>query len=75
MTIENGHFRSDGKTIEPCCVILKYEINCHFKIRPQNKDEFRIWLIDDINTPIFKIRCCPFCGAKLEYVEELEASQ
>jgi len=80
MTIEDGHFRTDGKTIEPCCVDMEsMEIfgwqgvddwpNRYFTFidgKPY------LWMSDG---DCYPLRSCPCCGAKLEYVKKLEASQ
>ena len=76
MTIEDRHFRTDGKTIEPCCnkmySSMEYEEivadspydYCYF-----TRTVGRATRRDNI------CKYCPWCGAKLEYVEKLEASE
>lgn len=76
MTIEDGRFRTDGKTIEPCCIDMKFFI-CS-KISPNPYDDsttdptYYIHELFNRNAPILVGSYCPFCGKKLEYVEELK---
>jgi hypothetical protein len=78
MTIEDGHFRTNGKTIEPCCVDMRFFI--HARISPNEYDGTSVPTYDihealNRNAPILAGSYCPSCGAKLEYVKKLEASQ
>ena len=82
MTIEDGHFRTDGCDLEPCCW------ECDMYVNGNGSDEgvwipslngtkdtyfVKIWIQQPgIVTERDYISFCPFCGAKLEYVEELK---
>lgn len=76
MTIVDGRFRTDGKTIEPCCMDMKFFI--HAKISPNPYDGSTTDPSYDVhepfnrNAPILAGSFCPCCGTKLEYVEELK---
>lgn len=79
MTIEDGHFRTDGKEIEPCCRICKKYVPTMFFRVPitsvkQEKCLFILWsnVVQSFDKNLTE---CPWCGAKLEYVEKLEDSQ
>ena len=73
MTIEDGHFRTDGETIEPCCESQKWMID--------NTLYFRLMYCGRIVVPNRKYflenipkrkMTCQYCGAKLEYVDKLD---
>jgi len=76
MTIEDKHFRTDGKTIEPCCVDM--ESMCVFGCQgiedwPTRYFTFHdgqlfLWMSDG---DCYPCNHCPSCGAKLEHVEKV----
>jgi len=71
MTIEDGHFRTDGKTIEACCGECRLMINegdVHCEHDGKVMIEFRFGLT-------FEPYVCPICGSKLEYVDKLDGGQ
>ena len=71
MTTEDGHFRTDGKTIEPCCIAMD-SFACTELLNGYNGWKI-LWYPTRSKDSLKEvlIRACPFCGAKLEYVKTL----
>ena len=78
MTIEDGHFRTDGEKIEPCCEECANDLTFGFN-EYDNKLVLRVKCYTDegleSETDICYVRYCPCCGAKLEYVDKLDSGQ
>ena len=83
MTIEDGHFRTDGEKIEPCCKIMKSTIDDEdISFTPMNcQSHWELFGVDS-QTPAYLIHgilkhgtICFWCGAKLEYVDKLDGGQ
>ena len=79
MTIEDGHFRTDGETIEPCCEGMKNSldesINDDLFYYDKENSTYNIYGSehnDHSGIIISDAEYCPFCGAKLEYVDKLD---
>ena len=69
MTLEDGHFRTDGKSIEPCCYVCKKHIPEMFfatSIFDPNKRRLYIPWSNIVQYFDREITECPWCGAKLE---------
>lgn len=71
MAIEDGQFRTDGHTIEPCCSDMLLLITHHVILR-EGKVIFKFTTrgySKDFNER--DMIACPICGAKLKYVKYL----
>ena len=71
MTIEDGHFRTDGKTIEACCKRMDRETEYMESIVLNRDETYNIYCNDAGVNVLSHVTFCPFCGAKLEYAKTL----
>ena len=75
MTIEDKHFRTDGKEVEVCCDRVYGAIMDEYVYIDTDYEKLEVQYYDEQSDLLYVLKNCPFCGAKLEYVEKLEASQ
>ena len=75
MTTEDGHFRTDSKTLEPCCKRMDREIEYRESIILNQDETYNIYCDDAGVYVMSHVTFCPFCGAKLEYVKTLAGGQ
>ena len=70
MNVKYGHLKTDGKTIQPCCsnLIDEMEHGIVGIIQVDFDPEHPTMII----CRGISANKCPFCGAKLEYVDKLD---
>ena len=66
MSIQDGHFRTDGERIEPCCKRMDNEIEYRESIVLNRDGTYNIYCDDAGVDVLSHVTFCPFCGAKLE---------
>lgn len=69
MTLQDKRFRTDGKTIEPCCKKMQ---KAFVKVE---KYPSGWYVYFDTTRYYYCLSYCKFCGAKLEYVERLDGGK
>ncbi len=67
MSLRDRNFRTDGKTLEPCCKDMNLAILGGRIIKSEIKDRYSI--LDDDNTALINGKNCPFCGKLLKFPE------
>ena len=77
MSLIDDHFRTDGKRIEPCCKRMNERLfgnSDDFEIFIDLKGKIKTWYDKDSGNGYGEmyLKKCPYCGAKLEYVDKLK---
>ena len=73
MTLSNHRLTTDGEIIEPCCVKMDEFISDDMAVADSER-HYVIFTRSMMKRDRHDTLCsfCPFCGAKLEYVDKLE---